>query len=98
MLSHTRMGVPYEYTHMGRPIRVWANIRIWGRTLLLLLLLFLFGRATVKLKQNVSVKTIDESLEYQYPLQWAFKSAIFLCDYRVWTKTASFWTSSIAKP
>ena len=32
MLSHTRMGVPYEYTHMGRPIRVWANIRIWGRT------------------------------------------------------------------
>ena len=33
MLSHTRMGVPYEYTHMGRPIRVWANIRIWGRTI-----------------------------------------------------------------
>ena len=32
MLSHTRMGIPYEYTHMGRPIRVWANIRIWGRT------------------------------------------------------------------
>ena len=32
MLSHTRMGVPYEYTHMGCPIRVWANIRIWGRT------------------------------------------------------------------
>ena len=32
MLSHTRMGVPYEYTRMGRPIRVWANIRIWGRT------------------------------------------------------------------
>ena len=30
--GHTRMGVPYEYTHMGRPIRVWANIRIWGRT------------------------------------------------------------------
>ena len=30
MLSHTRMDVPYEYTHMGRPIRVWANIRIWG--------------------------------------------------------------------
>ena len=20
MLSHTRMGVPYEYTHMGRPM------------------------------------------------------------------------------
>ena len=34
MLSHTRMGVPYEYTHMGRPIRVWANIRIWGRTII----------------------------------------------------------------
>ena len=32
MLSHMRMGVPYEYTRMGRPIRVWANIRIWGRT------------------------------------------------------------------
>ena len=30
MLSHTRMGVPYEYTHMGRPIRVWANIRTYG--------------------------------------------------------------------
>ena len=38
---HTRMGhtiiVPYAYwishTHMGRPIRVWAKIRIWpGRT------------------------------------------------------------------
>ena len=27
------MGVPYEYTHMGRPIRAWANIRIWGRTI-----------------------------------------------------------------
>ena len=32
MLSHTCMGVPYEYTRMGRPIRIWANIRIWGRT------------------------------------------------------------------
>ena len=37
--AHTRMGHnigPYEYgishTRMGRPIRVWANIRIWGRT------------------------------------------------------------------
>ena len=30
MLSHTCMGVPYKYTYMGRPIRVWANIRIWG--------------------------------------------------------------------
>ena len=39
MLSHTRMGVPYEYTHMGRPIRVWANIRIWGRTVMHLSLL-----------------------------------------------------------
>ena len=39
--AHTRMGhniVPYAYgishTRMGRPIRVWDNIRIWGRTLL----------------------------------------------------------------
>ena len=32
MLSHTHMGVPYEYTHMGRPIRIWTNIHIWGRT------------------------------------------------------------------
>ena len=23
MLSHTCMGVPYEYMHMGNPIRVW---------------------------------------------------------------------------
>ena len=37
--AHTRMGhniVPYAYgishTRMGRPIRVWDNIRIWGRT------------------------------------------------------------------
>ena len=37
--AHTRMGhniVPYAYgishTRMGRPIRVWHNIRIWGRT------------------------------------------------------------------
>ena len=45
---YTHMGRPYAYTcdiiiigpyaygisHtlMGRPIRVWANIRIWGRT------------------------------------------------------------------
>ena len=36
MLSHMHMGVPYEYTHMGRPIRVWGNIRIWGRTVLML--------------------------------------------------------------
>ena len=26
------MGVPYEYTRMGLPIRTWANIRISGRT------------------------------------------------------------------
>ena len=39
--AHTRMGHnigPYAYgishTRMGRPIRVWANIRIWGRTFL----------------------------------------------------------------
>ena len=39
--AHTRMGhniVPYAYgishTRMGRPIRVWDNIRIWGRTLI----------------------------------------------------------------
>ena len=44
----------------------------------LLLLLFLFGRATVKLKCNISVKTIGEYLKYQYPMQWAFKSAVFL--------------------
>ena len=37
--AHTRMGHnigPYAYgishTRMARPIRVWANIRIWGRT------------------------------------------------------------------
>ena len=37
--AHTRMGhniVLYVYwishMHMGRPIHVWANIRIWGRT------------------------------------------------------------------
>ena len=37
--AHTRMGHnigPYAYgishTRMGRPIRVWADIRIWGRT------------------------------------------------------------------
>ena len=32
----------------------------------------------VKLKRNVSVKTIDRSLKYQYPVQWAFKSAMQL--------------------
>ena len=32
MLSHIRMGVPYEYTHMGRPICTLANIHIWDRT------------------------------------------------------------------
>ena len=62
-----------------------------------LLLLFLFGRATVKLKRNVSVKTIDESLKYQHPVQWVFKSAIFLCKNKLWTKTASLSTPSIVK-
>ena len=40
--AHTRTGHnidPYAYgishTRMGRPIRVWAHIRIWGRTSLL---------------------------------------------------------------
>ena len=52
----------------------------------------------VKFKHNVSVKTIDGSLKYQYPVQWAFKRTIFLCDYRVWTKSASLLTPSIMKP
>ena len=30
MLSHTRMGVPYEYTHMGRSIRVYGPIYAYG--------------------------------------------------------------------
>ena len=30
MLSHTRMGVPYEYTHMGRPIHVYGPIYAYG--------------------------------------------------------------------
>ena len=77
-----------------RHFAIYPNFSIF----FLLLLLFLFGRATVKLKCNVSVKTIGGYLKYQYPLQWAFKSAVFLCDYRVWTKTASFWTPLIAKP
>ena len=59
-------------------------------SILLLLLLFLFGQATVKLKHNVSVNTTDGSLKYQYPVQWAFKSAIFLWANRVWMKIASF--------
>ena len=29
----------------------------------------------VKLKRNISVKIIDGSLKYEYPGQWAFKSA-----------------------
>ena len=47
---HTHMGRPYAYmghnivpyaygishTRMGRPIRVWDNIRIWGRTCLIM--------------------------------------------------------------
>ena len=31
----------------------------------------------VKLKCNVSVKTIGGYFKYQYPLQWAFKSTVF---------------------
>ena len=63
-----------------------------------LLLLFLFGWTTVKLKCNVPVNTIDRSLKYQYAVQWVFKSAVFLCKYKVWTKTASFlMTPSIVK-
>ena len=59
--------------------------------------IFLFERATVKLKCNVSVKTIDGFLKYQYPVQSAFKSTIFIWNYKVWTKTASFWMPSIMK-
>ena len=32
ILSHIRMGVPYEYTHMGCLICTLANICIWDRT------------------------------------------------------------------
>ena len=35
-IAHTRMGCPYvhgmSHTRMGRPIRVWAKIRIWYGT------------------------------------------------------------------
>ena len=50
MLSHTRMGVPYEYTHMGRPIRVWANIRIWGRTYVLKKMTFIYAYKQLNLQ------------------------------------------------
>ena len=43
-----------------------------------LLLLFLLEWATVKLKCNVFVKTIDGSLKYQYPVHWLFKSVMRL--------------------
>ena len=45
--------------------------------------LFLFGKALVKLKHIMSAKTIYGSLKYQYSAQRAFKSAIFLCEYKV---------------
>ena len=32
MLFHMCMGFPYGYMHIGCPIHVWDNIRIWGRT------------------------------------------------------------------
>ena len=32
MLSYMCMGVPYEYTHVGHPICVWAGTHIWGKT------------------------------------------------------------------
>ena len=32
MLSHIRKGVPYEYTHIGRPICTLTNVCIWDRT------------------------------------------------------------------
>ena len=32
MVPYIHMGIPYEYMHMGRTIRVWAGIHIWGRT------------------------------------------------------------------
>ena len=33
MLSHTCMSIPYGYTHMGRSICVWANMRKWAEQL-----------------------------------------------------------------
>ena len=54
-----------------RHFAIYPNFSIF-----LLLLLFLFGRATVKLKCNVSGKTIGGYLKYQYPLQWAFFSYV----------------------
>ena len=58
MLSHTRMGVPYEYTHMGRPIRVWANIRIWGRTYV-----FVWGVGRI-LINTISLHALDQTVEF----------------------------------
>ena len=52
----------------------------------------------VILKCNISMKTIGGSLKYQYPVQWVFKSAIFLCEYKASTETTSVLMLLIEKP
>ena len=49
------------------------------RTWLVIIIIIIIIIITVKLKHNVSVKTIHGCLKYQYSVQWVCKSAIFLC-------------------
>ena len=49
-------------------------------------LYFWFHRVTVKSRQQISEYTHELS---SYPTQWIFKNVSFLCECKIWTKTAS---------
>ena len=66
--------------------------------LLLLLLLFLFGKATAFPQRDMAEFSVDPSLKYPYPVQWLFKNFVFKCLFKIWHKTAPFSTRSIMKP
>ena len=56
------------------------------RISILLLLLFLFGKATALPQRNMSEFSVDPSLKYPYPAQWLFKIFVFKACLRYGTK------------
>ena len=68
---------------------------------LLLNIIFLpFGKARFLLQQNMSEFSVDQSLQYPYPVQWYFKNFHFQMHVqnKLWHKIASFRMRSTMKP
>ena len=58
-IAHTYMGCPYAYGIGIRPIRVWDNIRILGRTLLWITT----NQLNQKAIQNIAIYTLMHTLQ-----------------------------------